>query len=435
MICGASSARKINFGIRNMIKEVRLENWKSFPKATLYLDPLTILIGTNASGKSNVLDALEFLSQIAQGKEITSILQSDPKTPTFRGGAEWAALKPRRAFTVKALIEGEEDKLDFLYSITVRTLPKPKVLAESLLRLKYRPRSKSAPYIIKLFWTERCGADAPAITAKLYNEKKGTPRSVQRNSSVLSQLKLSSATLRKETADGIQCVLRALNNIFILNPIPSHMRYFSPLAEKLAHDASNIAGVLAALPDKERTSVEETLQKYVKGLPEKDIQRVWTQKVGPFKIDAVLLCQEAWKHATKVDARAMSDGTLRFLAILTALLTLPERSQLLIEEVDNGLHPSRSDMLIKMLRTVGANRHIDVLASTHNPALLNRLGPDMVPFVVVAHRNAKTGFSDLTLLEDVSNLPKLMASGPLGEVTASGALERSLRTNGGRNGK
>ena len=128
----------------------------------------------------------------------------------------------------------------------------------------------------------------------------------------------------------------------------------------------------------------------------------------------------------------MSDGTLRFLAILTALLTLPEQSQLLIEEVDNGLHPSRSDMLIKMLRTVGSNRHIDVLASTHNPALLNRLGPDMVPFVVVAHRNPKIGFSDLTLLEDVSNLPKLMASGPLGEVTASGALECLLQANGGK---
>ena len=60
------------------------------------------------------------------------------------------------------------------------------------------------------------------------------------------------------------------------------MRYFSPLAERLANDASNIAGVLAALPDERRASVEETLQKYVKGLPEKDIQRVWTEKVGPF---------------------------------------------------------------------------------------------------------------------------------------------------------
>ena len=70
-----------------MIKEVRLENWKSFPKATLYLDPLTILIGTNASGKSNVLDAMDLLSQIAQGREFSSILQSDSKTLGFRGGA------------------------------------------------------------------------------------------------------------------------------------------------------------------------------------------------------------------------------------------------------------------------------------------------------------------------------------------------------------
>jgi predicted ATPase len=418
-----------------MIKEIRLENWKSFPKATLFLDPLTILIGTNASGKSNVLDALEFLCQIAQGKEIPSILQSDPKAPMFRGGAEWAALKPKKSFTISVLIEGAEDKLDYLYSITVQTLPKSKLLAESLLRLKYRQRSKSAPYTVKLFWTDPCAPDDPAITAKLYNETRGTPRKVQRGSSVLSQLKLSTSSLRKEIAVGVQCVLRALNSVFILNPIPSHMRYFSPLAEKLANDASNIAGVLAALPNNQRILVENTLQQQVKHLPEKDIQRVWTEKVGPFATDAVLLCEEAWEKnspPTKVDARAMSDGTLRFLAILTALLTLPEQSQLLIEEVDNGLHPSRSDLLIKMLRTVGAHRHIDVLATTHNPALLNRLGPEMVPFVVVAHRNPQTGFSDLTLLEDIANLPKLMASGPLGEVTASGALERSLQANGGQ---
>jgi len=158
-----------------MIKEVRLENWKSFPKATLYLDPLTVLIGTNASGKSNVLDALEFLSQIAQGKEIPTILQSDPKAPTFRGGAEWAALKPEKSFTVSALIEGEAHKLDFLYSITIQTLPKPKLMAESLLRLKYRPRSKSPPSTLKLFWTEPCGEDDPAITARLYSQQKERP--------------------------------------------------------------------------------------------------------------------------------------------------------------------------------------------------------------------------------------------------------------------
>ncbi|MFK8163712.1 MAG: AAA family ATPase, partial [Lewinella sp.] len=44
-----------------MIKSITLKNWKSFGEATLYVDPLTVLIGTNASGKSNFLDALVFL--------------------------------------------------------------------------------------------------------------------------------------------------------------------------------------------------------------------------------------------------------------------------------------------------------------------------------------------------------------------------------------
>jgi len=37
-----------------MIKELKLKNWKSFEDGTLYIDPLTILIGTNASEKSKL---------------------------------------------------------------------------------------------------------------------------------------------------------------------------------------------------------------------------------------------------------------------------------------------------------------------------------------------------------------------------------------------
>ena len=41
-----------------MITELQLENWKSYEKAVLHIDPLAVLVGTNASGKSNALDAL-----------------------------------------------------------------------------------------------------------------------------------------------------------------------------------------------------------------------------------------------------------------------------------------------------------------------------------------------------------------------------------------
>ena len=43
-----------------------------------------------------------------------------------------------------------------------------------------------------------------------------------------------------------------------------------------------------------------------------------------------------------VDARLLSDGTLRMLAVVTALETVPTGSRIIIEEFDNGLHPSRA---------------------------------------------------------------------------------------------
>jgi predicted ATPase len=207
------------------------------------------------------------------------------------------------------------------------------------------------------------------------------------------------------------------------------MRNYSPLSESLRSDASNIAGVLAALPEQARKEVERELSRYVSGLPERDIEKVWAEKVGRFESDAMLYCRESWvpqKHTTEIDARAMSDGTLRFLAILTALLTRPGGSQMVIEEVDNGLHPSRSNLLLKVLRDLGSSRKIDILVTTHNPALLDELGSEMLPFVVVAHRDAGTGESKLTLLEDVHNLPKLLAAGPIGKISSKGMIERNL---------
>lgn len=69
-----------------MIKEIRFQNWKSFEDATLYIDPLTVLIGPNASGKSNALDALEFLRRIANGMDVRTALGGNEVVAPLRGG-------------------------------------------------------------------------------------------------------------------------------------------------------------------------------------------------------------------------------------------------------------------------------------------------------------------------------------------------------------
>ena len=115
-----------------MLKQITLENWKSFRHAELYIDPLTVLIGTNASGKSNVVDALDFLNSMMQRASVETVLIGDRFTPGIRGGIEWAARKPETKFSFQVLVDGEDKGNDYLYKITVENTPYVQVVDESL---------------------------------------------------------------------------------------------------------------------------------------------------------------------------------------------------------------------------------------------------------------------------------------------------------------
>ena len=83
-----------------MLKRVRVEGYKSLEDAEARLEPLTVLFGPNAAGKSNFLDALQLLSKLG-----TSPTLKDAFDPPYRG-------KPLESFTVgdgglKGLIERE----------------------------------------------------------------------------------------------------------------------------------------------------------------------------------------------------------------------------------------------------------------------------------------------------------------------------------------
>lgn len=55
----------------------------------------------------------------------------------------------------------------------------------------------------------------------------------------------------------------------------------------------------------------------------------------------VRLIESFGGQSRKVDAPFLSDGTLRVLAVTAALLTAPEGALVIIEEIDNGVHPGR----------------------------------------------------------------------------------------------
>lgn len=234
-----------------MLKKIILENWKSFRYAEIPIDPLTVLIGTNASGKSNLIDALEFLKRIAKGEEIQAVLAG------IRGGVEWAACKPETQFTLKVLLQGEDDNTDYLYSITVETHPPVHILATSLDKIKQDSNSQENPELENLFKTSNSPSFFSLFSVKNNNSRQELIQSI---SPFVKNITLEGMTNLPEkfftAMQGGKFIQQTLEKLFILDPIPSKMRSYSPLSDSLQSDASNIAGVLAALSEEQKAEVE-----------------------------------------------------------------------------------------------------------------------------------------------------------------------------------
>jgi predicted ATPase len=405
-----------------MLKELKIKHWKSFEEATLYIDPLTVLIGLNASGKSNVLDALTFLQRTVTYRDLHTALSGDRFLPEIRGGIDWTVLRGYTSYELEVTIG--HDTIDYVYSLEIelvqREIVMPVVKKESLLKV---PRVGKQ---INIFWTEPYDTQQPSMYMKTYNGKGGLVRSISNTVSALAQV--FGSTAHEEVTVGVEAVFKTLKSIFILDPIPQNARRYVALESELAPDGSNIAGVIASMSNGQKVDFENVITRYAANLPEREIKKVEAQRFGPFEKDALLVCEEEFVEGNtqKVDSRGLSDGTIRFLAILTAILTRPKGSLLVIEEFDNGIHPSRAGLMLNMLKIEGQKRGVDVLVTTHNPAFLNEMGPEMIPFVVLSHRDKENGFSKLTQIEDLPNLTKLLGKGLVGDWLTKGYLQQEI---------
>ncbi len=91
------------------------------------------------------------------------------------------------------------------------------------------------------------------------------------------------------------------------------------------------------------------------------------------------------KDGTKIPARSLSDGTLRFLALLVKELDTQSRGVICLEEPENGIHPQRIPAMLKLLRDIAADTTLlsdddnplrQVIFNTHSPSIVQQLEPD-----------------------------------------------------------
>lgn len=221
-------------------------------------------------------------------------------------------------------------------------------------------------------------------------------------------------------------VRESLRQIIFLDPRPNRMRdYAFEKNKEIEEDGNNLSGVLYDICS-EPDGRKELLLEFIRSLPEQDISDV--RFIVTERRDVMIKLVESFGgEEREVPAPLLSDGTLRVLAVAAALLSAPEGSLVIIEEIDNGVHPSRADLLVKQIRSVSEKRRLRVLVTTHNPALLDSLPDDALGDVLCCYRDEETGNSRIVRLGDMDQYPELVARGTLGELVTNRTLDRYLK--------
>lgn len=422
----------------SVITEVRLTSFKSFRDATLPLDDLTLVVGRNGSGKSNALDGLWVLSRLATGEDIRDALDGGRDGPAIRGGTAGCAPFGESVFSLGVSVRTGEELVDL--DVTIQAEPVVQVVAEELraggrtLLSADRPRRDSGD--IAALW-DSSYPEPPRVRTTVDDPWK--PLTFRNNrlltTQVLSRVPATPAGQRVHRA--ADQVLAALKSVFVLDPVPDQMRQYVPRRDTLLRrNADNLSAAVASLLDHD-TEARQSLLVALRRLNEQEVVDLTT--TASALDDLMLTAMERFRgNVHQVPARVMSDGTLRFLAILVALAEAPSvdaqlapgpddvvgQTTVVIEELENGLHASQVKMLLEIIREYVGSRQVRVLATTQNATILDSVAGDEQEKVIVCQRD-REGTSTLTRLVELSNFVAIAAKASLGDAAKADMLRSS----------
>lgn len=391
------------------------------------MSPLTVLIGANASGKSNLVEALWLLSRMAKGNTLEAIYhdlrrEGQEKDIPVRGNMDSLCYRESKRF-VLACETTRSDWNRYRIEIEMPSGGPPRVFEESMAG----PGSKV------LFRVVDRSEDSASLVIEYNNFARGNNPHLLCTSGnpVLAQL-VSPARFERghKKAQSVipeitQFCLRWLSAIFFLDPRPRAMRNYGWAADTaLGESGGNLSGVLFNLCER---GEKERLLDFVRELPEQNIHDI--DFIHTPRGEVMVSLNETFGGMDRsCDAALLSDGTLRVLAIAAVMLSAKEGSLVVVEEIDNGVHPSRARSLLQKISDIATERNLRVLISTHNPALLDALPDEAVPDVAFCYRSPEDGSSCLLRLRDMPDYPDLVAQGPVGALMTAGIIDRFAKS-------
>ncbi|MEA2603080.1 MAG: hypothetical protein QOF89_4072 [Acidobacteriota bacterium] len=382
-----------------MLTRLRVKNYKSLADVEVELKPLSVLFGPNSAGKSNFLDALQLLSQIATSRTLKEAFD-----PPYRGA-------PLESFTFGPRgIRGLLDQDAACFSIEVDVHLSPWVVSTVNQQIREMKAPKGEPLDPKL----SPAADLAFVKERFLRyridveilPKSGILRVADEH---LAALNVRGEPTKKRVAflervkDRLHLRMegqahptyfeRYLDHSILSKPhYPPHyphlvamrqeleswlffyfeprerMRRPTPVKEVrhiglMGEELASFLNTLKAVHEPQFRAIEKSLSLII---PSASGISIDVNDLGEVELKLI-------EGGVPVPARILSEGTLRVLGLL-ALGGAKEPPPLLgLEEPENGVHPRRIRMIAELLKTRAATGESQLLVTTHSPTLLDLL--------------------------------------------------------------
>jgi predicted ATPase len=355
------------------VTRLSLRQFKSVEACEIDLAPLTILVGRNGVGKSNVIDSLRFAADALRNTLEYAIRE--------RGGIDQVR---RKSLGGRPTHPGIALELRLPGGSTARYGFKIAAVQGRAFRVDQE-------------WCQ-VFFDSSGMVTHAFKVDNGrvcewTPKSTP-PASVEDRLFLVAASGLPEFRPIFDTLTRM--TFHNLNPEVMKLPQRPDPGELLAHDGRNLASVIKQIQDSAPKSLDR-VRAYLSaiGVPVARIQHKYAGALETIEVAQEMSVPDG-KRNSNFDAIAMSDGTIRALGILVSLVSVRANgtagpSLIGIEEPETALHPAAAGALMDAL-TEGSGR-TQLIVTCHSPDLLDHhdVTPEMIRPVLLQNGRTVVG--------------------------------------------
>jgi len=389
-----------------MITYIKIDGFKSFRNFEMEFTPLTVIAGANASGKSNLFDALKLISRLAETDNLKKAF-SEQRGEFFELFTQYddQHYANQIRFEIEMLVDkyvkdgwGNRAKLKYTrlrYELAIKRftneigLEDLAVIEEKLVNLKHQEDQwiKVIPRKNLENWRPKVGSgrrDRPYIFTELKNHiptvivpQDGVQGGNKRTFPLVDASRTVLSSFDTVDFPHILAAKEEMRSWKFLQLNPEDLRQPSSKQvsqDKITSSGKNLAAALFRIKQQDDRRLTEISRKLNSFLPDFIQVDVYDDKENK---QYVIKLRD--KEKKEFSSRVLSEGTLRLLALCILEFDEAHNGLLCFEEPENGIHPFRVKSMVELLKDLSADfndTHFSlrqVIINTHSPSLVNLL--------------------------------------------------------------